>query len=435
MPAAIDRGGEVSGQRREIGAPTNEGQFSAPRLRIRSGVQGQLLSSERKQAGRHEQATAEYASTWRMPATTLPWGTGGAGSRGCVWLAFPATATELPPATGSWHSQDLARYSEIMRFALHRFALVALLASPLAAQEAPALRGTVRDSLGRPMAKVQVSHRSATTLSDSLGNFRLTPVPTGRITVRFVRDGILLGTTIADVTADTTDGVSVEVVGDTTYPRTLVGKVVDSTGAPIRDATVDVVTALVEMRTDSLGRFAFRNLPPRRHIVRVRRVGFAPSYASADLSDGSAARLRITVRQFAGQNLGLVVVRSTRVLPHLRGFMQRAAKPSGWERIITAEEIAIRNPQRPSDILRGIAGVQLNFDPRGQATVTGRGGCVLALFINGFPAPQQANMGIDSMISTLDLAGVEVFNGIAGVPGELLMGGPNSCGTLALWTK
>jgi Carboxypeptidase regulatory-like domain len=323
----------------------------------------------------------------------------------------------------------------IMRSALSGYALIALLTAPLAAQEAPALRGTVRDSLGRPMAKVEVSHRSASTLSDSLGNFRLSPVPSGRITVRFVRDGMLLGTTIAEVTADTTDGVSVEMVGDSTYPRTLVGRVLDTAGTPIRDATVDVVTALVEMRTDSLGRFAFRNLPPRRHIVRVRRVGYAPSFATADLTDGSAARMRITVRQFAGQNLGLVVVRGTRVLPHLRGFMQRASKPSGWGRMITADEIAIRNPQRPTDILRGIAGVQLNFDPRGLATVTGRGGCVLAMFINGFPAPQQPNMGMDSMVSTLDLAGVEVYNGIAGVPGELLMGGPNSCGTLAIWTK
>jgi Carboxypeptidase regulatory-like domain len=323
-----------------------------------------------------------------------------------------------------------------MRFALPRSVLLALvLSAPLAAQEMPALRGTVRDSVGRPMAKVEVSHRDARTLTDSLGNFRLTPVPAGRITVRFVRDGMLLATTIAEVTSDTTDGVAVELIGDSTYPRTLVGRVVDSAGAPVRDATVDVVTALTEMRTDSLGRFAFRNLPARRHIVRVRRLGFAPSYASADLSDGSAARLRITVRQFAGQNLGLVVVRGTRVLPHLRGFMQRASKPSGWGRMITADEIAIRNPQRPSDILRGIAGVQLNYDPRGLATITGRGGCLLALFINGMPAPQQQNMGIDSMVSTLDLAGLEVYNGIAGVPGELLVGGPNSCGTLAIWTK
>jgi hypothetical protein len=323
----------------------------------------------------------------------------------------------------------------IMRFALSASVLIALLSAPLGGQEAPALRGTVRDSVGRPLAKVEVSHRDARTLTDSLGNFRLTPVPSGRITVRFVRDGMLLGTTIAEVTADTTDGVAVEVIGDSTYPRTLVGRVVDSAGAPVRDATVDVVTALIEMRTDSLGRFAFRNLPSRRHIVRVRRVGFAPSYASADLSDGSSARLRITVRQFAGQNLGLVVVRGGRVRPHLRGFMQRASKPTGWGRMITAEEIEIRGPQRASDILQGIAGVRLNYDRRGMATVTGRGGCLLALFINGFPAPQQPNMGIDSMVSSLDLAGVEVYNGIAGVPGELLMGGPNSCGTLAIWTK
>ena len=313
--------------------------------------------------------------------------------------------------------------------------LLAVLATSLGAQDAPALRGTVRDSTGRPLARVEVSHRNTRTLTDTAGVFRLSPVPTGRIAVRFARDGVLLGEVEANVTADTSSSVRVDVLGDRAEPRTLRGVVVDSAGVPIRDVTVEVVTALVEARTDSLGRFAIRDLPARRHVVRVRRVGFAPTFLLADLTDSTSTRARIVLRQFAGQNLGLVVVRANRSPARLSGFLQRAEKKQGWGTYITAEQIEARHPLRASDMLQGIAGLRLSFDRRGSAVLVGRGGCRVALFINGFPARQGAGFGIDDLVNALDLVGIEVYNGVAGVPAELMTGSSNSCGTVGIWTK
>lgn len=317
-------------------------------------------------------------------------------------------------------------------------ALVALLlasAAPLAAQDVPVLRGTLRDSLGRPMPRVEVSYKRVTTLTDEAGAFRLTPVPLGRIVVRFVRDGIFIGDLEANVTSDTLPTVAVEVFNGREEPRSLFGVVVDSTGAPMKNVTVEVVTAMLETRTDSLGRFRFPGLPARRHFVRVRRVGYSPTFAAVDLTDSVPRIARIVLRQYAGQNLGLVVVKADRVPARLRGFLQRAERRSGWGRILTADDIAKRNPQRASDLLQGMAGVRVGLDRRGQAVLTGRGGCVLALFINGFPAPQRTNSGIDDLMNVIDLVGVEVYNGIAGVPMELTSGPPNQCGTIGLWTK
>ncbi|MDZ7632030.1 MAG: carboxypeptidase regulatory-like domain-containing protein [Gemmatimonadaceae bacterium] len=312
--------------------------------------------------------------------------------------------------------------------------LALLLAGPLAAQQAPALRGTVRDSTGRPIPRVEVSHRGARTFSDSAGNFVLTPVPTGRISVRFVREGVLLGTVEAEVTTDTTSAVQVDVVGGVSEPRTLLGTVVDGAGLPLRDVTVDVVTAMVETRTDSLGRFRIGNLPARRHIVRVRRVGYAPTYLTADLTDSASTRARIVIREFAGQNLGLVVVRADAVPARLRGFAQRAEKKT-WGTFITAEQIENRRPLRATDMLQGLAGLRVIQDGRGGSIVTGRGGCRMAVYINGFPVPQQRGASIDDLVGALDLAGIEIYNGVAGVPIELMTGAPNSCGTLGIWTK
>jgi hypothetical protein len=322
---------------------------------------------------------------------------------------------------------------------LRRLALLPVLAvfvTPLLAQSVPTLRGTLRDSLGRPIARAEVAHRSAKTYTDSAGNFSLSPVPPGRISIRFIKDGILLGSMLAEASTDTTDGVFLEAIDDRETPRTLTGVVVDSAGKPIRDATVDVITALRDVRTDTLGRFTFRNLPAKRHILRVRRVGYAPTYASADLTEGTSVRARIVVRQFAGQNLGLVVVRSDRGTLRLRGFLQRAAKPSGWGRIITGEELATRVPLRTTDAMLGIPGVRINYDARGQGFLVGRGGCLMAVFINGSPAPQLPSSGIDDLVATGDLVGIEVYNGIAGVPLELMSGVETSaCGTIGIWTK
>ncbi len=314
-------------------------------------------------------------------------------------------------------------------------AVLCSVAVPLRAQSVPTLRGTVRDSLGQPLSRVEVSHRNTKTYSDTSGRFSLAPVPLGRISVRFVRDGSLLGELEANITLDTMPDVRVEVVGDRAEPRTLRGEVVDDAGKPIKGADVDVVTANRDVRTDSLGRFVVRDLPAMRHIVRVRRVGSTPTYLFTNLTDSTSARVRIVVRQFAGQNLGLVVVRATRGPSHLQGFLRRAAKPSGWGKIFTQEQIAARNPIRTSDMFLGLAGIRVNRNAFGSGTLSGRGGCRVAVFINGFLIQPRGGMGIDEMVSAQDLAGIEVYNGIGGLPADLMMGSTNACGTVGIWTK
>ncbi len=314
-------------------------------------------------------------------------------------------------------------------------AALCALAAPLAAQDAPVLRGTLRDSTGRALDNVDVSYKGVSTRTDSAGNFRLTPVPTGRITVRFTKGRTVIGELEANVTTDTTSAVQIQALVDRAVTRTFAGVVVDSSGTPVRGASVEVIPELAQARTDSLGRFAITGMPASRHLVRVRRVGYPPLFLSIDLSDNVSRSARIVMRQFAGQNLGLVVVRANRPVGRMSGFMQRAEKRSGWGTIFTAEEIAKRNPINTSDLFRTTAGVRVAQDRFGRGVLLGRGGCIMALYINGFSTPQQSGVGIDDMVSALDLAGAEIYNSMAGVPTELTLGPPNQCGTVAVWTR
>jgi hypothetical protein len=43
--------------------------------------------------------------------------------------------------------------------------------------------------------------------------------------------------------------------------------------------------------------------------------------------------------------------------------------------------------------------------------------------------------GVDELVAPQDLAGVEIYNGMGGVPSELMTATANPCGTVALWTK
>jgi hypothetical protein len=318
-------------------------------------------------------------------------------------------------------------------------ALLVIASLPLAAQQAPALalRGTVRDSTGRALPDVEVSSGGVTTLSDSSGNFRLTPVPLGRISVRFERDGLLLGEVEANVKSahDSLPDVEVQLTLDRVAPRTFAGTVVDSAGRPVRDATIEVMTAALVARSDSIGAFSLRAVPARAHVVRVRKVGYAPAFLSINLSDTTSSRARVVLRQFAGQNLGLVVVRATRYPVRMRAFLRRAERQSGFGQILTDSQITARHPAETSELFRSMRGVSVGRHPGGATIVTGRGACVMMVFINGFPVPQHSGMGIDDLVSALDIAGIEVYHGLTHLPPDLMMGQPDPCGTIGIWTK
>jgi hypothetical protein len=316
--------------------------------------------------------------------------------------------------------------------------LAALLAGTVAAQTREAapqyiLRGIARDSLGQPLDRTVVTAARVQTVTDATGNFALVLPKPGRVRVTFERDGVRLGQVIALVGRDTVPAVALRALPNTGIAGALRGDVVDSAGRPVADAEVEVVTALMSTRTDIDGRFEVRGLSPARHLVRVRRLGFAPTYLMADLDTVAALQARITVQKFSGQNLGTVVVRRILGPAYINGFLTRLQRRSGWGTLLSQEEIAKRGATRVSSLFYSMRGFHVRPGPYSGDIIMGRGNCPASITLNGMPFPLWGE-SVDNMINVSDVVGVEAYPSAIAVPPELAWLS-QGCGTVGIWTR
>lgn len=178
----------------------------------------------------------------------------------------------------------------------HAILLALLLASPARAAQDPGpppatLAGTVVDASNRNrLAGVIVAlvDRNFATVSDSLGEFRISGVPAGVHRFAFGKYGyrdVTVLLTVADpplsveiaLTPDPLLLDSLDVVADRTI--TVRGAVVDaSTGVRLRGAAVLLASNNRGVVTDSSGTFTLNGLPAGDHLLLVRQFGYESLY-------------------------------------------------------------------------------------------------------------------------------------------------------------
>lgn len=181
---------------------------------------------------------------------------------------------------------------------------------------AAALSGVVRDSLGDPIASVEIvlvgEAKGART--DSTGRFELTGVPAGAQVVRFRRLGFSSVEIDWSAVSDTRVEISVRLDAlprqlnpVMTYAREerdrksgesiVTGTVVDAAGTPLPDVVVQLVGSGRTTISAGDGQFAFRKLPDGDYVVLVRRLGFAPSSKHLRLEGIESRELSFRLRQ------------------------------------------------------------------------------------------------------------------------------------------
>jgi hypothetical protein len=215
----------------------------------------------------------------------------------------------------------------------------------------------------------------------------------------------------------------------------------DETREPVAGAVVELRgpdgARLATATTDSTGSFL---LEPRRagsFFIRVTHLAYLPVDSAA-----------LTVS--AGETLQIELRLATRVIPleplvvtsrgdrRIREFYERMDR-GGFGRFLSREDIERRPGVRPTELLRGVAGIQLvPVTPAGSGyLITMRGGgasgrCLPTIYIDGMLTHQHSGAPIDAYLHSEFLEGVEVYSGMT-APAPLL---PRSgCGVVAFWTR
>jgi len=231
---------------------------------------------------------------------------------------------------------------------------------------------------------------------------------------------------------------------DTTRKHSgLAGVVRDSVGRPIVAASVIVDGSAGATATDDSGRFDVRRLPAGPNGFTITKIGYAPLSFEVSLPADSLVLLSVTMRSV--QVLNTVNVNAERTNAYLArtGFTER--QRLGLGSFLTPQRLdsMAMGVTRPSELLRGVRGIDLRCGPVICAITSHLPPGCLWLFIDGTP---HATEQIDVVgLSPSGIAAIEVYERPSMVPLEFQgqlpmkqgrgMSTAAGCGALAIWTK
>lgn len=217
----------------------------------------------------------------------------------------------------------------------------------------------------------------------------------------------------------------------------------DSAGAPVGNARVEIAGVYGGVSTDERGVARMDRVPEGNRIVTASRIGFTPARAGMEFRAGETAARTLTLRPEAVRLRGVsaTAARRNRTL-EVRGFYQR--QRTGWGAFMAADRIAQLSPMRTAELFRRMRGFAVSFDRRGYLVIESlRGPASMNLpcegplvFLDGMLIPARTSSREDmlSFINPEALAGIEAYASPAAIPAEYNVTG-SGCGVLLLWTK
>lgn len=223
-------------------------------------------------------------------------------------------------------------------------------------------------------------------------------------------------------------------------PASIRGSVVErASGKPVVGAEVTLLDEQRSVRTDTSGRFAFREVTPGVIRVRVRAVGFPAEVTVFELAEGQAAERPIFLSASLPA-LPAVDVRESAPVTDYRmvGFERR--RHSGRGQYLTEADLLRSGASDIANALKGLRGVNFECGDTPNGDSFGRGGC----FIRMARAPMRClpEYVVDDMTRNdfgrltpiSDVIGIEVYTGPSDVPGEYA-GRNAGCGVVVIWTR
>lgn len=332
-----------------------------------------------------------------------------------------------------------------------RAALLALLLPfPVLSQVEPdtvpvTLTGTVVDAATRePLRNVilRLPDLALTRISDEEGGFGPIQIPRGVYRLSLSR----LGYQVAEGDFTVRQGGSfvfelspLDAAGSA-EPSRVRGQVTDeATGEPLATATVSFANTDLIRLTDEEGRFEFPRVPAGVRRLKVEHLGYGLREDSVLIPAGRVVDLqvRLGVLPIPLEGITVAVEARDRFL-ETGGFYRR--KERGLGRQWTREEIAERNTLFLTDLIRGVPGLQLEWQPGGWAVYSRRRAsfpsnaaapmpdrCELAVYVDGM---QMVDFDLDSL-DPMSIEAFEVYHGISQTPIEY----SHLCGVILVWLR
>lgn len=233
----------------------------------------------------------------------------------------------------------------------------------------------------------------------------------------------------------------------------VVGRVTDQALSAVGGAEVDINGLSARTRTDSIGRFHFRNVPPGLYRVHVRRLGFTPAFIDVQVPDHDSVIVHLRLIQRA-QPLPTVPVERSMVDYRLRDFERRRA--SGVGQFLTAADLAPERSRPLGDAVSRLRGTYVVRSANTACLTATRGAqsfqhsatgwcgdrsvggayCPVAVFVDGFPSYTGHTEEVFNLNSLRadEVAGIEFYSGAASMPREF-SAPRGTCGALVIWTK
>ena len=211
--------------------------------------------------------------------------------------------------------------------------------------------------------------------------------------------------------------------------------VADSSGIPLLGAEVALAGFQRKGYTDEKGAFRFGGVPLGTHVLSARRLGFAPSQVSVEVSDASSASVAIRMKPLVA-TLAPVVVRPTRVnyAGRLKGYYERLEKKSSGV-FITREQIDRENPRMLGQLLQHVPGITATTRRGGVTNIRMRGRtCWPLVWVDGTAMPS-GDVDIDTF-SPSTIHGIEIYLGSTTAPARYTYNRDvSSCGTILIWSR
>jgi hypothetical protein len=194
-------------------------------------------------------------------------------------------------------------------------------------------------------------------------------------------------------------------------------------------------------RTNDIGFFKLPSVPPGRHTLELRLIGFKPRGVEIVVAPGDVTELLLGMEFFAITLEPIVV--DGRWLPGRLADVARRARASLGD-YIWRDEIEKRRITRLTDALIRSPKVRLAYSAEGSEwiasrwTTTVRMGmgfrqCTPAIYLDGARYWLMPGEEIDGLIGAQHVEVIEVYRGIE-TPGEF-GGGLEACGAIVIWSR